>query len=588
LRLDTITACAFLLIPALLISFLPGAWAKVGSTLTSVFLLLLFVLAVYMENATLPFIAEYDVRPNVIFINYLKYPKEVLNTIWSVYKLELLLAGLMMAAFGWWFYRRIKPAILDVYSVAWWKRAIVFVPIFIIIFAGLRSSFGHRPANPSDAVFSNNRLLNELAKNTIHNVVYAAYSRAAHDGTADKYGSMKIDEALLRVGKRLNIETTGETPFMREVASHFSSDNKKNLVIFLQESIGAQFVAAIGGEPGITPRLNALSEEGLLFTRLYSNGTRSIRGISGTVAGFLSTPGQGVVKRNQSQSGFFTVASLLKPHGYRSSFFYGGESRFDNMKSWFFGNGFDEIYDEPTFTEAAFHGTWGVSDEDLVVKANQLFSEWNNAGEPFVSVMFTTTNHSPFEFPEGRIELLPGVPANSDKNAIKFADYAIGKFIDLAKENGYYDDTVIMVIADHNVRVYGDDIIPVDTFRVPALILGGGVTPARIDKLVTQPDALATALDLLGLDLAYPILGNSIFSDRQTGVSLLQFHELYGLRYEDEIAIIQPDKPAETYRVTAEDHLEPAAHNTALEKDALAFVVVLDYLYRNRLYTTVP
>ena len=586
LRLDTITACAFLLIPALLISFLPGAWAKLGSTLTSVFLLLLFVLAVYMENATLPFIAEYDVRPNVIFINYLKYPKEVLNTIWAVYKLELLLAGLMMAAFGWWFYRRIKPAILDVYSVAWWKRAIVFIPIFIIIFAGLRSSFGHRPANPSDAVFSNNRLLNELAKNTIHNVVYAAYSRVAHDGTADNYGSMKIDEALQRVGKRLNIETTGATPFMREVASHFSSDKKKNLVIFLQESIGAQFVAAIGGEAGIMPRLNALSEEGLLFTRLYSNGTRSIRGIAGTVAGFLSTPGQGVVKRNQSQSGFFTVASLLKPYGYRSSFFYGGESRFDNMKSWFFGNGFDEIYDEPTFTEAAFHGTWGVSDEDLVVKANQLFSAWNQAGEPFVSVMFTTTNHSPFEFPEGRIELLPGVPVNSDKNAIKFADYAIGKFIDLARENGYYDDTVIMVIADHNVRVYGDDIIPVDTFRIPALILGGGVTPARVERLVTQPDALATALDLLGLDLAYPILGNSIFSDRQTGVSLLQFHDLYGLRYADEIAIIQPDKPAETYRVTAEDHLVSKEHNAELEKDALAFVIVLDYLYRNRLYTT--
>jgi len=588
LRLDTIAACAFLLIPALLISFLPGIWAKAGSTLTSVFLLLLFLLAVYMENATLPFIAEYDVRPNIIFINYLKYPVEVMNTIWAVYKLELLVAGLMMAALGWWFYRRIKPAILDVYSVAWWKRAIVFIPIFIIIFAGLRSSFGHRPANPSDAVFSNNRLLNELAKNTIHNVVYAAYSRAAHDGTADNYGSMKIDEALQRVGKRLNIETTGETPFMREVDSHFSSEKKKNLVIFIQESIGAQFVAAIGGEPGITPRLNELSEEGVLFTRLYSNGTRSIRGISGAVAGFLSTPGQGVVKRNQSQSGFFTVAGLLKPHGYRSSFFYGGESRFDNMKSWFFGNGFDEIYDEPTFTEASFHGTWGVSDEDLVIKASQLFSEWNKAGEPFVSVMFSTTNHSPFEFPEGRIELLPGVPARSDKNAIKFADYAIGKFIDLAKESGYFDDTVILVISDHNVRVYGDDIIPVDTFRVPALILGGGVTPERVERLVTQPDALATALDLLGLDLDYPILGNSIFSDRQTGVSLLQFHDLYGLRYEDEIAIIQPDKPAETYRVTAEDHLKPAGHNAALEKDALAFVIVLDYLYRNRLYTTAP
>lgn len=586
LRLDTITASAFLLIPALLISFLPGAWAGIGTTLTSVFLSLLFVLAVYMENATLPFINEFDVRPNVIFINYLKYPVEVMNTIWSVYKLELLLAALMMGVFGWWFYRRIKPAILDVYRVAWWKRAIVFIPIFIIIFAGLRSSLGHRPANPSDAVFSDNRLLNELAKNTIYNVVYAAYSRVVHDGTADSYGSMKIDEALVRVGKRLNIETTGDTPFMREVTSHFSSDKKKNLVIFLQESLGAQFVEAIGGEPGITPRLNELSEEGLLFTRLYSNGTRSIRGIAGTVAGFLATPGEGVVKRNQSQSDFFTVASLLKPHGYRSSFFYGGESRFDNMKSWFFGNGFDEIHDEPTFTEATFHGTWGVSDEDLVVKANQLFTEWYAAGEPFVSVLFSTTNHSPFDIPEGRIELLPGVPEKSDKNAIKFADYAIGKLIDLAKAGGYYDNTVIMVIADHNVRVYGDDLIPVDTFRVPALILGGGVTPERVERLVTQPDALATALDLMGLDLAYPILGNSIFSDRQTGVSLLQFHDLYGLRFEDEIAIIQPDQPAQTFQVTAEDHLQPGDHNVELEKDALAFVVVLDYLYRNSLYTT--
>jgi hypothetical protein len=90
----------------------------------------------------------------------------------------------------------------------------------------------------------------------------------------------------------------------------------------------------------------------------------------------------------------------------------------------------------------------------------------------------------------------------------------------------------------------------------------------------------------MGLDLAYPILGNSIFSDRQTGVSLLQFHDLYGLRFEDEIAIIQPDQPAQTFQVTAEDHLQPGDHNVELEKDALAFVVVLDYLYRNSLYTT--
>ena len=589
LRLDTIVVSTFLLIPALLISFTPRFMAKPVTIIIVTFLLALFTLTIFMENATLPFINEYDVRPNVLFINYLETPDEVLGTIWAIFKLELFVAVLLMVMLGALFYRYVRPRVFALYEVKLWQRALLFIPIFILIFAGVRSSVGHRPANPSDAIFSDNRLLNELAKNSIHNVIYAAYSRAAHDGSAKKYGTMDIDEALQRVGRRLNIPTTGDVPFMRRVESQFTDNigangRKKNLVIFLQESVGAQFVEAIGGEPGITPNLNALSKDGLLFARLYSNGTRSIRGISGTVAGFLATPGLGVVKRNLSQSGFFTVASLLKAHGYRSSFFYGGESRFDNMKSWFFGNGFEEIHDQPTFKDPGFVGTWGVSDEVLVEKASQIYADWNTEPQPFVSVMFSTTNHSPFDFPDGKIELVPGVPKKSDINAIKFADFAIGKFIELAKEKGFYDDTVIMIIADHNVRVYGDDIIPVDTFRVPGLILGGSVPVGRVEQPVSQPDALATALDLLGLDLEYPILGNSVFSDAHAGVTLLQFHELYGLRSGDEIAIIQPDNAPATYKVSDKDTLSVTVHNPELEQDALAFVIVLDHLYRQQLY----
>lgn len=586
LRMDTIAACLLLLLPALILHLSPVALARVVDRFLQFYFLIIILLAVYMENATLPFINEYDVRPNVIFINYLKYPKEVLTTIWAIYKLELFVSFSMMAGVAYWFVNSEKTSFVSALNVTLWKRLLLLLPVIFVLALGIRSSLGHRPANPSDAIFSDNRLLNEISKNTLHSVVYAAYSAVKHGGSTKLYGSMERDEAFGRVSKRLKIPLTGntESPFRRLEKSHFKNDKTKNLVIFLQESLGAQFVAALDGRPGITPNINALSKESVFFTKLYSNGTRSIRGISGTVSGFLAVPGNGVVKRNLSQQNFFTVAQLLESQGYRRSFFYGGESRFDNMKSWFSGNGFNEIYDEPTFSKDVFHGTWGVDDVAVVERANEYYSQLSDKNENFVSVIFSTTNHTPFDFPQGKIELVEGVGEKSVENAIKYADLAIGRLIELAKKSGYYQDTVFLIIADHNIRVYGDDVIPVDMFHIPGMILGGGIKPVLVDEIVSQPDVLATALDLTGADLTYPVLGKSVFSDEKAEVTLLQFHDIYALRHKNEVAILQPGKPAATYLISGDDKLTVAAQNAELEKDALAFIVTLDYLYKQQLF----
>lgn len=586
LRMDTISACLFLLVPALVLHLSPVVLAKVSNQFLRVYFLFILLVVVYMENATLPFINEYDVRPNIIFINYLKYPREVLTTIWAVYKLELFIAFCFMSVAAYWFFNSNKTDFKQALTIPLWKRLLLLMPVIVVLVLGVRSSFGHRPANPSDSIFSENRLLNEISKNSMYSVAYAGYSAMKHGGSAKQYGVMEKEEAFSRVANRLNIKLSDNevSPLSRVEATHFKVDRPKNLVIFLQESLGAQFVGALDGDRDVTPNINELSKESIFFTRLYSNGTRSIRGISGVVAGFLSTPGKGVVKRNLSQEGFFTVAQLLKPLGYRRSFFYGGESRFDNMKSWFSGNGFDEIYDERTFGKDVFHGTWGVDDAAVVEKANAYYKQLHEKDENFVSIIFSTTNHTPFDFPAGKIALVDGVAEKSVENAIKYADYAIGHFIELAKASGYYQDTIIMVIADHNIRVYGDDVIPVDMFHIPGMILGGGIRPEKITRLSSQPDALATVLDLMGMEFEYPILGRSVFSDKKSGVTLLQYHDIYGLRYKGEIAVLQPGQPAETYRISEEDHLTLTEHNSELEKDALAFIVTLDLLYREQLY----
>ncbi len=587
-RMDTIVASLFLLIPAILMLLLPSFFRRLGNGLIRIYLLLIFLTVIYIENATFPFFAEFDVRPNALFIGYLEYPKEVLGNIWASYKLEIFISALMLVAFAVWYWKKSKHFFLEVYDIAYWKRIALFIPIFVILFIGVRSSFKHRPANISDATYTNSHLVNEITKNSIYAIGYAYYSSSRSGVDVSRYGKMGAEEAFARMGKRLDLDPKRcVTPFSRPVKTHFKRKKPKNLVIFIQESLGAQFVGALNGrdgEKGITPNLDRFSKEGVWFNDLYSNGTRSIRGLAGLTSGFLSVPGEGVLKRNKSQKDFFTVAQLLKPYGYYSVFVYGGEKRFDNMASWFYGNGFDDIIDEEKFVDPQFHGIWGVSDEDLVKRANDEFKILYRKKQPFVSVMFSTTNHTPFEFPDGRIELVPGVEKNTVKNAIKFADYAVGQFIDQARKEDYYKDTVFVVASDHNVRVYGDDLLPFNMFRIPALILGEGIEQLDVNRLTTQADVLASALDLIGIDdLHYPILGKSIFEDHKKDMTLLQFHQMYGLRVADEIAIIQPEEAPVTMKIV-DGHLVEAPHNVDLEKDVLAFVIGINELYQKKLY----
>lgn len=583
LKLDTMTTSIILIIPAFVLALSPQKFSKIAGRIISGYVLFFLLIALYIENATFPFVVQYDVRPNYLFIEYLIYPQEVFSMILKEYPVQLLAALVMLSAAAW-VYLRFSPLKLDAaMQTPLWKRSLLLVPIAVLLFIGIRSSFGHRPANISDAFYSTNRMANEIAKNSLYSIGYAYKSYAEEDDLIKPYGKISLDEAYTRVSQKLNIPRGGELPFTRLEPTRFPTQKPKNLVIFIQESMGAQFVGFSGGDVAVTPNMEKLSREGLAFTNLFSNGTRSIRGLAGMTSGWLPIAGEEVVKRNKSQSDFFTVASLLKPLGYKSSFIYGGEGRFDNMRSWYMGNGFDEVIEQKDYDNPSFVSTWGVGDEDLVTKANEKFKSHAAKGEKFVSVMFSSSNHSPFELPEGKIEFIPGKPKQSVENAVKYADFAIGKLFELAKKEGYYKDTVFVVIADHNVRVYGDDVVPVNMFHIPALIVAEGLKPQQFDRLATQPDVLATALDLIGVNLTYPVLGHSIYSGAKREVSLMMFNDTFALRDRDTVAVLQPDKTPQTFFYT-NGRLKPAPHNHELEKDVLAFITVLDDMYNKKLY----
>ncbi|MCT7579360.1 LTA synthase family protein [Aliarcobacter butzleri] len=581
--MDTIVICIILVIPTIFLAITPKIFSNFISKFLNIYILFFLVIALFIECASFPFFAQYDLRPNYLFIEYLEYPQEVTSLLFKDYKFQFIAVFILIIATIRIYSKSKFINFEQVFKQNYISRILILAPILLVLFLGIRSSLGHRPVNISDALYSENRVINEITKNSLHSLGYAYYSNKKAENNISKYGKIDIKEAYKVASLAIGIDYKDEKkPFYREVKSKLASKKQKNLVIFIQESMGAQFTGFIGKQ-NFTPNLDNLAQDYLSFTNLYSNGTRSVRGLAALTSGTLPINGIEVIKRNKSQEGYFTVASLLKPYGYKSSFIYGGEARFDNMKGWYLGNGFDEVIEQKDFTNPIFTSTWGVSDEDLVIKANEKFKSYYENKEKFVSVMFSSSNHMPFELPDGKIEFEKNIPKTSVENAIKYADFAIGKFFELAKKEDYFKDTVFVVIADHNVRVYGDQIVPIDMFQIPAVIVSSDIPHQIFTNLTSQSDVLATALDLIGIDLSYPILGNSIFKDNKKNINLMIFDEIYAYRKEDKVAILVPNMAIKTYLYKDKKLIE-IENDLVLEKEALALIYVLDDMYKNKSY----
>ncbi len=581
LRMDVITVSWILAIPTMLVLGLgrPGQRAAClwGAGAAAA--------AAYMEIATFPFVAQYDSRPNRLFFEYLVHPREVLGTLLSEYKLPLLASVVLSAWVLRATWRRMDAAFLAAPPWGALRRLGTLPLALVVLFLGARSSLRHRAANLSTAAFSSDHLTNELALNSLYSLGYAIYALRHEMDPAQIYGSMPRDEVLRRVRRvaGLDPERSGPaaSPLLHTQVPRRKRDRPLNLVVFLQESMGAGYVPCLGGMP-LTPELCRLAEEGTLFTNLYATGTRTVRGLEAVVSGFLPTPGRSVVKLALSRSGFFTLGDLLRRRGYATEFVYGGQSDFDSMRGFFLGNGFDAAWDETTFEDPVFQGTWGVSDEDLVREANRTFRE--KGDRPFLGVILSTSNHSPFEFPSGRIELFEQ-PQATVHNAIKYADWAIGEFFRLARREAYFANTLFLVLADHDTRVYGSDLIPVPKFRIPAVLVGPDVPQGSCDRLASQIDMIPTLLGLLGLEVEHPVPGVDLLDPSLTGPgrAVLQFDDLHAYMRGDQVVVHLPAGPARSFRYQ-EGRLVEAAPDEELRRDALAHALLPGMLYRERGY----
>ncbi|WP_028355192.1 LTA synthase family protein [Bordetella petrii] len=578
LRIDTHQIAVLAALPAVLspwLGHLPAAAAATG-----IWLQVCWILLGFLEVATPAFITEYDTRPNRLFVEYLKHPREVSGMLWRGYKAELagaLVALIVLAAVG----HALFGAPAAGARWAWWQMALGSLAILAAVILAIRGTLGHRPINPSTVAYCNDGMLNTLPLNSLYNVFYAVYSMKHEKSAAAVYGRMpeaRMHEVVLSCAGLPQPPAVASHPSVHQQAPSRARQRPAKVVIILEESLGAQYSAALGGA-NLTPHLDALAREGWAFTRAYATGTRSVRGLEAVTAGFLPTPAQAVLKLPAAQRGFFTLADVLGRHGYHSRFIYGGESHFDNMKAFFLGNGFDEIVDRPDFTDPAFVGTWGASDEDMFT---QLDARLRADGDrPSFTLAFSVSNHSPWEYPAGRITV-DGNPATVE-NTVRYADWALGQFFERARQAPYWDDTVFLVVADHDSRVFGDTLVPVRHFHIPAVILGGGIEPRSDAGLVSQIDLPPTLLSLAGVDCTHPMIGRDLtrgIPDR----AIMQYENNYGYLKGDNLLVLLPGKAPVQFRYGVPETYEPVAVDPALAEEALAHALWPSWAYREGRY----
>ncbi len=592
IRIDLVLISVLAGIPAVLTILLSGIplLNSMWNTLCRIWLTLGLWLIVFMEASTASFILQYDLRPNYIFAEYLIYPREVFSMLWSNHRAELVLAAavtIITLYSGWRIFGRYSSTKGS--QPRWYERPIMATVLFALVILVSRSTLQHRPINPSYTAFSNDPLVNGLTLNSTYSMLYSVYSMKDEVGSASVYPVLDDDVVVAEIRKAMGIPpeafTSNTLPTLHRQMPIQKLDRPKNLVIILEESLGARYVGSLGGLP-LTPEIDKLAQQGWLFQRIYSTGTRSVRGIEAVVSGYVPTPARSVVKLPKSQRNFFTIAGLLKDKGYDTSFIYGGESHFDNMSSFFLGNGFNRVIDERDYESPVFTSSWGVSDEDLLNKAHETYVKLHKQGKPFFSLVFSSSNHDPFEYPSGRIEPYDQ-PSGTVHNAIKYADYAIGKFFDMAKGSGYWKDTLFLIVSDHDDRVGGSDLVPIGNFRITGLILGDGVEPMSDQRIVSQIDMAPTLLSLMGIESEHPMIGYDLTRLPMdfTGRAIMQFDRNQAFMKGDKVVVLQPNKePVQFHYDMATDKQSREDLNSDLAREATAYPLWGSMAYNKLLY----
>jgi phosphoglycerol transferase MdoB-like AlkP superfamily enzyme len=582
LHLD-FTAAVCMMVPLLLWCVLmPNRWFAAGwhRFAMSAATLLFWTVQVFLLFVEYFFFEEFRSRFNTVAIDYLMYPHEVFINIRDSYPIWWIVAAAVMGGIMSFFIARR-------FSTYTWNPVPAKMRLTsLLIWLGLAGGLAPT-VTLNEAKFSNERTLNEVSNNGAISFLTAAWSHNLDYNAY--YKTMDKAEAFARTRKLLQQEGTqfvSEPLSLRKHVAGDASRLKLNVVIFLEESLGSEFWGSLGRKSQtLTPELDKLTTEGLLFENIYANGNRTVRGMEGVLSSFPPLPGDSIVKRDHSEN-VETIARVLKRDGYDTMFLYGGRGLFDGMRSFTTRNGYDRFIEQKDFLNPTFTTIWGVCNEDLYNRTLEEMRAASKTGRPFMATVLSVSNHKPYLYPAGRIPEDP--KAQNRDYAVKYTDWALGKFFESAKKEPAWTNTIFVVVADHGARVYGSQTIPIHSYEIPLLFLGPAAVrePARNAVLGSQIDVVPTILGMIGRPYESTFYGRDLLKSHNEFV-VLNHNRDVGIYRDRHLVVLNLKQGVEFFHGDPKTQdmvssITGDATDKELEKDTISLFQTADDLYMSR------
>lgn len=479
-------------------------WFLQGLLCVSLFAMLFTAVAEWL------FWDEFGVRFNFIAVDYLVYSDEVLNNLLESYPIGTLLSILAVLAIALSLALR-KPfnAALDAPLPAPRGRLVSALGLALLAGASLQLL-----SQDSPRAQGGNAYQNELASNGPYQF-FAAFRNNELD-YPQFYRSLPAPIVARQLRAELtepNARFIGNDPLdIRRVIDNPGTLRKANIILVTIESFSAKYMGSNGDERNLTPNLDALRKQSLYFNNFYATGTRTDRGLEAITLAIPPTPGRSIVKRVGRESGFASLGQQLSAIGYDSVFVYGGRGYFDNMNAFFGGNGY-RVVDQSSVEESQIHfkNAWGMADEDLYQQTLKLADADYEKQQPFLLQLMSTSNHRPYTYPDDRIDIKSG---KGRDGAVKYTDYAIGQFLEAARQKPWFENTIFVFVADHTAGSAGKEDLPITNYQIPLFIYGPKLIEAReTAQLASQIDLAPTLLGLLNLDYQSTFFGRNLLQD---------------------------------------------------------------------------
>jgi phosphoglycerol transferase MdoB-like AlkP superfamily enzyme len=493
------------------------------------FVIFLYVLLI-LQNAISEYFFwnEFGVKYNFIAVNYLIYTNEVIGNIMQSYPVIPIFSALfLVTAIVTYFILKKSRNYIDEIPNFKTKLKIfgIYTSLFLISLITIPTL--------AKTENSKNVFVNELQSNGLYKF-YLAFKN--NDLDYFKFYKTLPNKKAFAILKQQFPDISGENT-MQKIKGD-SIENHKNVVLITIESLSAEFMKSYGNDQNITPFLDSLSQKSLQFTNLYAAGNRTVRGLEAVTLCLPPTAGESVVKREDNKNKFSTGA-IFKQKGYNVKFMYGGDAFFDNMEDFYSGNGY-QIVDKSSFTpeEVTFSNVWGVCDEDMYNKAVKVMSAEAKENKPFFNHIMTVSNHRPFTYPNNKIDI-PGDIKSRD-GGVKYTDYSLRKFFEMAGKQPWFTNTVFVIVADHCASSAGKTELPMDKYRIPAFIYSPGIKPEKCTKLMSQIDLMPTLFGLLHFDYQSKFFGQDVLKSDYKPRAFIATYQDLGFIKDNVLTILSP------------------------------------------------